>query len=622
VIAGFCSPLSADDRGKVGSALAGLSHLSARWHLAGVASLADLEAPLPAFSAPTVLYGWLDNAAEIATALGLADQLPAPQLYHLAWQAWGDAVDHRIIGSYCAITALPGGGLRLVRSPWTAPPLHFVRGPGLVGASSVLRALFSAGHPRQIDYDYLADQLLLDHHDGEPRGWYQAMGRVPLGCRVTLTEAGADLTRYYDPTAIAEVRFDRDEDYLAAARELLDRAAAIALSHARRPGLMLSGGLDSALAGEALVRHLPDSARLPAFTCGPRDDWDGRIDPLWMGDERAHVRAFAAMHPRIEPHFPPSAGHDFDYRLRELFTACDVPTANIANVGIFHGAWEAARAAGCDVLLNADHGNFSISIEGAWYPSELLRRGRLLALIEAVRGETADKRPFWRKLLATAGLPLLPDAWRDTVRGWFNPLYRDRIALYSLLTPAAREAHARRRSARPLSSGYRRPRSRREWIMRAWHSADSGEDLDLGFERLYGIRRRDVTAWRPLIEFCMGLPTDQFVRGREHRRLARQLAKGRLPEAQRTEERIGIHFADWHLRMGERRAELIDYAERMRDHPALGGTLDINRMVDLLSDWPEEAPLGGHEIMPRWFAATRAMTAASFVGYAEGRNDL
>ena len=164
----------------MGSALAGPSRNFPRWHPAGETHLLDLEAASAAGAAPTVLYGWLDNAAEIVAALGLAAQ-PAPaELYHRAWQAWGDGADQRIVGSYCAITALPGGRLRLVRSPWTAPPLHYVHGPGLVGASSVMRALFAAGHPRRIDYDYLADQLLLDHHDGEPRGWYQAMGRVPL----------------------------------------------------------------------------------------------------------------------------------------------------------------------------------------------------------------------------------------------------------------------------------------------------------------------------------------------------------------------------------------------------------------------------------------------------------
>lgn len=622
MIAGFCTPLSPEERGRVGIALLGASAKQPVWREADGTSLLHLAAGRPARPTRTVIYGWLDNASEIAARLSLPEQPSDAELYELAWLHWGEAVDQHLIGSYCAITALPGSRLRLVRSPWAAPPLHFVNGPQLVGASSVMRVLFAGGHPREVDYDYLADQLLLDHHDGEPRGWYRQMGRVPLGSRVELSESAALLTRFYDPVAIPRIQFKRDEDYLDAARELVDRAAAIVVGHAQRPGLMLSGGLDSSIAGEALLRHLPDGRRLPTFTVGPRDEWDGRINPLWLGDERDHVRAFAAMHPQIEPHFPSSRGHDFDYRLRDLYAACDVPTTNIANVGIFHGAWEAAREAGCDVLINADHGNFTISIEGPWYPVEMLRKGQLSALVEAVRGETADKRPFWRKLLAIAGLPLLPDGWRDAVRGLVNPEVVDRTALYSLLTPAARAAHERRRSGRSLAAGHRRPRSRNEWIWRAWHSADSGEDLDLGFERLYGIRRRDMTAWRPLIEFCQGLPTDQFVRGREHRRLARRLAVGRMPEAQRTEDRGGIHFADWHLRLGERRTELIDYAERMRDHPALGGMLDVDRMQALLADWPSEAPLDPQDILPRWFAITRAMTAGAFIGYAEGRNDL
>lgn len=622
MIAGFCEALSPDDRERVGVALAGRSPHLPSWRLFRQFALLSLDQDPGSPPCETVLYGWIDNAAELADRLGLPAHSSPATLYHRAWQTWGDAAEQRVVGSYCAITGLPGGRLRLVRSAWSAPPLHFVATPGLVAASSVIRTLFAAGHPREVDYDYLADQLLLDHHDGEPRGWYKGVERLPLGCRAEISADGTSIARHYDPCAIAPVRFARDEDYLCAARELVDRAAVVALSHCRRPGLLLSGGLDSAIVGEALLRQMPDTARLPTFTFGPRADWDGRIDPSWLGDEREHVRAFAAMHPRIEAHFPSSEGHDFDYRLRDLLTASDVPTANIANTGIIHGCWEAAREAGCDVLLNADHGNFTISLEAPWYPVEMFRQGRLHALVEAARGETADARPLWRKLLANVALPLLPDAWRDAARALVNPGLRDRVAMYSLLSAEARAAHARRREARPLSTGYVRPRTRREWIMRAWNSADSGEDLDLGFERLHGIRRRDVTAWRPLIEFCMGLPTDQFVRGREHRRLARRLGAGRMPEAQRTEGRTGIHFADWHLRMSGQREHLAAYAERIRSHPVLGPMIDVDRLRAMLDDWPEQDPLAPGEIIPRWFAITRAMTGAAFVGYAEGRNDL
>jgi asparagine synthase (glutamine-hydrolysing) len=546
-----------------------------------------------------MLYGWIDNHAELTRELALpADALPE-LIYDAAFQRWGSAVDGHLIGSYCAITALPGGRLRLVRSPWTAPPLHFVANPKRQLASSVLRVLFAAGHPREVDYDHVADQLLQDHHDGEPVGWYRGIGRVPLGSTVEIGQGVMRLERYYDPCAAPSVRFAKDEDYVAGARELLDRAAAAALAQSRKPGLMLSGGLDSPLVADALLRQMPADTRLPSFTFGPLPEWDGRIADHQFGEERDFVRKFAAMQPQLDPHFPSSQGHDFDYRLRDLLAACDAPTANVANVGIFHGAWEAARAAGCDTMLTADLGNFTYSNAAPWYPVEFLLRGRWGELARALSGHGIDRRPLWRKVASLAVLPLV-----------------------SMLNPAARTEHRRRRQAKPLLEGVRGPRSRNEWIMRAWHSADSGEDLDLGFERLYGMRRRDVTAWRPLVEFCMGLPTDQFVRGTEHRRLALRLAEGRMPEAQRLNLRYGMHHPDWHLRLGRRRAELANYAERMRAHPFLGEAIDIDRIEALLADWPEQTPLDPAETLPRWIGITRALTTAAFIGYAEGRNDL
>lgn len=622
MIAGICAGSAPFERGALGAALAGTSPSPVAWRVEQSAELAELSHRSGPPVSTTALYGSIDNRAELTRELELSADSPAALVYDAAVRTWGSAADHRVIGSYCAITALPGGRLRLARSPWTAPPLHFVADGARRLASSVLRVLFAAGHPREVDYDHVADQLLQDHHDGEPVGWYRGIGRVPLGCTVEIDGQGAKLDRYYDPCAIKPVRFANDADYVEAARELLDRAAAAALAESASPGLMLSGGLDSPLVAEALLRQMPQAARLPSFTFGPLPEWDGIIAAHQFGEEREFVRGFAEMHPRLDPHFPSSQGHDFDYRLRELLAACDAPTANVANVGIYHGAWEAAREAGCDTMLTADLGNFTYSNSAPWYPVEYLVRGQWGKLARALAGYTSDPRPLWRKIAALAVLPLLPGALSDRIRDLAHRGTGDRVGLISMLTPTARAAHRRRRQARPLLEGARGPRSRNEWIMRAWHSADSGEDLDLGFERLYGIRRRDVTAWRPLVEFCLGLPTEQFVRGAKHRRLALRLAEGRMPEAQRLNPRYGMHHPDWHLRLGRRRAELAAYAERMRAHPFLGTAIDIERIEALLADWPAQTPLDPVEALPRWIGITRAITAAAFIGYAEGRNDL
>lgn len=588
--------------------------------IAGGATLLSLNSGTAACD--TVFYGWLDNAAQLAAELGLPPEADPAAIYSKSLKRWGDGADRRVIGNYCAITSLPGHRLRLVRSPWSAPPLHFVANSRLCMASNILGALFAAGQPREVDTDYVADQLLQDHHDCEPRGWYRGVGRVPLGCSALISAGGVHLHRFYDPCDVPQIRFRCDEDYVEAARQLLNEAAQAALAGASKPAIMLSGGLDSALVADALLTHLPADRRLPSFTFTPLPGWDGQVGPHHYGNERALVGAFAECHPQLQPHFPDSSQHGFDYRLRELLAACEVPSANVANVGIFHGPWEAAKVAGCDVMVTADLGNFTISNEAPWYASEYLLRGRWLALCAAVRSAPTDDRPLWRKLAALSLLPLLPRRLQGALRHWFAAAPQDWNRLVSMVSDETRAAHSVRRGAdRQLAIGTR-PCSRRDWILRAWQSADSGEDIDLGFERMHGIRKRDVTAWRPLVEFCMGLPTEQFVKGAEHRRLARRLAIGRLPQQQRLNARYGLHHPDWHERLGRRRNELKDYALGIADHPVMGKMIDTQRMVALLDDWPADPPLDPAEAWPRSFAITRAVTAAMFIGHAEGRNAL
>lgn len=158
MIAAACGAVSSDDRQRIGPALAWSSGRSIRWRSRQGCELADLEVPgTPVGSvdpeSSTVIYGWLDNRAEIAARLGLPDDAADHVVYDHALRTWDGRADHHLIGSYCAITALPGGTLRLVRSPWSAPPLHFAAHGGLRIASSVLRALFAAGVPRSVDYD-------------------------------------------------------------------------------------------------------------------------------------------------------------------------------------------------------------------------------------------------------------------------------------------------------------------------------------------------------------------------------------------------------------------------------------------------------------------------------------
>lgn len=572
-----------------------------------------------------LLQGWIDNAIELAHELDLAVKDTA-SVFAAALDRWGDEADAHCIGNYCAIAQLANGSLRLSRSPWDAPPLYYHANHERVVASPLHRVLFAAGAPRELDYDRIIDELAYDWRDGDEAGWYRDILQVPLGCALTFGPGGRKLDRWYDVDELPPVRLARDDDYPQATLALLDEAAGKALAVCEQPAMALSGGLDSPLVASSMTKILPDGKRLAAVTFVPHPAWDGTEPAGTFGSELEAVRNFAAHNGRIDCHLAAPEQGGFDHRAREMFQAMDVFAPGLANVGMFHGVWAKARELGSDMLLTADLGNLTISDAGMWAFVEYARSGQWGELCRLLANRPHDSRSFLRKLGALTLLPQLPAALRKALRGFVHPERRDMTGLFTLLSPSVRAEQRERgqlRGTRQAWDDFIFPCSRVE-ANRLYAALPNGlaADVNLALEQLYGLGRRDVTAYRPLVEFCLGLPTGQFAARGQQRRLARRMAKGRLPERQRLETRQGQHNVDWHARMTPRRAELLAYAETMRGHPWLAQIADIDRMQEMLEQWPDTPDWSWERGYPRMLGLPRIALAAQFISYVEGRNDL
>ena len=149
---------------------------------------------------------------------------------------------------------------------------------------------------------------------------------------------------------------------------------------------------------------------------------------------------------------------------------------------------------------------------------------------------------------------------------------------------------------------------------------DMGSEMHHATSQVYGLRRRDVTTYRPLVEFCLGLPTEQFVRGGKQRWLARRMAAGRMPAAQAANRAYGLHNADWHHRMSLRLPELRAEAQRIADDPQLAALIDTDAMLRLLAEWPD-MPFRHQAAVTRHFhALTGAILVARFWRFYSGSN--
>lgn len=565
-----------------------------------------------------LVVGWIDNCAELAGQLGCPQSDAA--VYAAAVERWGDGADSRIIGEYAALCALPDGSVRLARSPWSSFPLFYYRlGPDLA-VSSIPRPLFASGAPRKLHPG--AIDLLLSFELPDPTtSQFEGIEVVPGGTIVHLKDVSERRFGWYDPVAISQVRFAHDDDYVEAAADKLAEATRHALARSTRPAISLSGGLDSATVCDEAWRQTGTAKPLFACTFVPVKGWHGKAIPPMFADDRDHVEAFLQMHPGLDHRFVDNCNSAYDTWLDQLLLAGDAAYPAAALGFVHFGVYAAARDRGCDWLLGAGMGNLAFSSEAPWAAAEFFRTGKWGRLIDLARGNLDDPRPLWRRFIAMGLMPNLPASIRTALRSIVHRGRDTTFVTNPYLSPygrlAAQRSHANaRRNISDLDFFGPRERMIRNAYDMSWQGGEAGHAV----EQVFGIRHRDVMAYRPLLELVLGMPTEQFVQGSTRRHLARRVAKGRLPERQRLEPRHGDHLPDWQARMAPGLDRLREEGRLIAGHPELSGLLDSTAMLADLENWPS-APVTDLRTATRLRFALPAMAMIRrFVDFETGRN--
>ena len=110
------------------------------------------------------------------------------------------------------------------------------------------------------------------------------------------------------------------------------------------------------------------------------------------------------------------------------------------------------------------------------------------------------------------------------------------------------------------------------------------------------------------------------MRDGEVRWLAKQMAKGIMPEEQRLNAFDGLWDADWHLRIGRRREEFLAELDRIERDEKLGRMFDVQRLRAALEDWPDHTETDPLKAFAVQLAVPSALLATRFINYVEGRN--
>jgi asparagine synthase (glutamine-hydrolysing) len=568
----------------------------------------------------------LDNRDELGAQLGLSSgdtrELCDAAILLASLDRWDEGALDRLVGDFAfALWDAQAQKLLLARDFLGQRPLHYHHRREFFAFATMPKGLhvlpeISYGPDEQT----VAEFVTLIPHDGS-RTFFKGVSRVEPGHVVTVTRQGLSSRRYWQPQRPRTGQL-RSDDYAEGLRHHLDVATQSRLRGAGNAvGTSLSAGFDSGAVTATAARLLaPGGGRVTAFTAVPRQGYDGRDRRNRFGDEGPLAAATAALYPNIE-HVLIRAGHRSPIEAFDrLFFLFECPVLNPFNFVWMNAINQAARERKLNVMLLGQGGNMTLSYDGFELLPELLRSGRFVRLFRESAQLVANTDMRWRGALAKAFGPFAPASLWNWANGRFTghamdirdytAIRADRLAELDLTSLAVERSLDF--SYRPWKDGF----AMRLWVL---HRTDPG-NYNKGTLAGWGLDRRDPTADKRLVEYCLSIPTEVYLAGGVPRALARRALADRLPQAVLNERKKGYQAADWHEGLTAARGEIAAELGRLSACAPAATTLDLPRLKRLVENWPESGWEKDQVIQPYRLALLRGIAAGHFLRKASGAN--
>jgi asparagine synthase (glutamine-hydrolysing) len=570
--------------------------------------------------------GRIDNRPELGEALSIAASelhlMPDSMIAMRLFDRWGEQALERILGDFAIIVMdLQDGQLICARDQMGLRVLHYYLSATRFAVATNPETLFALSWvPRIWSKDKVGDTLV-NNGLNEETTYYEEVFRVAPGYIVRVRGSSFSKAQFWNPENIPDVRFKSDHEYVEAFQEHLHAAVKARLRSRRAPCATMTGGLDSSsiavVAADILAAH---GDRLDTFTAVPEVGFSKKETRGIYFDETPYVRQIAELNGNITPHFvPPSTGPILD-QIAEQIRVGGVPSGGILNGLWLMDIYAAARSLGHKVMLCGEMGNTTMSNDGRGLLAELVRKGRWLRLF----GEIASSGHRWRHMIRHYTVaPFVPAPifrkYKQWSRGANPPWYE-----YCAVNPefAARSGIVDRAAREYLpfdAPPHRDSRLARIHDFHIWcETADWYGKLRAG----YGIDTRTPAFDRRLVEFCIGIPDDQYRRKGRERWLIKRTMQGRLPDVVLSNTKRGYQAADWFARLTRERKHIAAEVKRLNGNPHVSEVIDLQRVSEVLDRWPAQEPsvFSGEQRLLMWIP--QALGAANFIERMTGVNML
>ncbi|MES2504507.1 MAG: asparagine synthase-related protein [Myxococcota bacterium] len=419
--------------------------------------------------------------------------------------------------------------------------LYYTYRPGkFLAFATTIRALTSLPEIRQRANQDKASEFLMLMSSAPEQTFYQDIHRLAPGHSLHLTRGQLTTKKFSHWPIIKPIHFAKPQDYEEAFLELFASAIKSRSRSLYPIGAHLSGGLDSSSVA-ALAAQMGQT--IHTYSAFPPIGFTGQQKPGWNLDDTHHVLSLTRKNPNLKPTILRSENKNLFSNLNDSYPYLDGPPLNPWNRVWTDEIFEAAAKNNVRTLLSGAMGNATISWHGHTVKQQL---GRL-----ARQSTNWLGRPWAEALKQCAISEKAASAKKEIFHRHHWRLQNPRMAMVSggLVQEAL-----------------------------AFFSAERA---------IWGIEVRDPTHDQALVEFCLGLPNNQFVSKGMNRSLIRRSMKGFLSEEIRLRVDKGDQLSHWPIKIDETYHQMKEEWAQLAVCPTVSPLVDAARLSGMIETWPK-----------------------------------
>jgi asparagine synthase (glutamine-hydrolysing) len=486
-----------------------------------------------------VAEGRIDNRAELFSALGmrLDATVSDGQLMLKAYLKWGEATPDKLLGDWSFVAFdQRSQELFIARDHHGYTALYYCfANQQFIFGSSIKSLLAFEGVSKKINQEHLIRGLALWHKStGDNQTSYEGIYTLPPAHTLKLKNGQVELKRYWFPENIEPIYRKNHQDYANELNEILTEAVNARLRSYRPVASMLSGGLDSStvsfLAAELLAQRgirLPTLSHVPLYT----EELKKLKETNQFFDESPYIEATVQASGNIDAlllnsaHFTPTEG------IFKIIGCHNSVIHAACNAYWIVDIMETAQRNDYGTLLSGEHGNASISFTGIDFLLPFSHVGLL----------RNPKKFIKAKILKPLALTYFPKFVNRRFGG-----IEDYI-LTGYLRPEAVKDWGIIDDIRANQSGFHRYYANAKEGMN--HILMPGQNprclYGANSKHLYGVEKRDPTADKRVLEYCLSVPNEAFFdENGNQKMLLKRMMKNRLPDKVLFEQKKGLQSAD------------------------------------------------------------------------------